>query len=73
MGVSKDKQDSGNQLGELRSEAARRGLDVTAEYVLGGAPAWKGEHRELAGTPAGTLRSLAGCRAISSAQNAGHD
>ena len=45
--VSKDEQESGNQIGELRAEAACRGLDVTAEYVLDGASAWKGEHREL--------------------------
>jgi len=44
--VSKDEQDSGNQLGELRAEASRRGLDVSAEYVLDGASAWKGEHRD---------------------------
>jgi putative DNA-invertase from lambdoid prophage Rac len=45
--VSKDEQESGNQLGELRAEAVRRGLDVAAEYVLDGASAWKGEHRAL--------------------------
>jgi DNA invertase Pin-like site-specific DNA recombinase len=37
--VSKDEQESGNQLAELRQLAARRGLDVTAEYVLDGASA----------------------------------
>ncbi len=63
--VSKDEQESGNQLGELRAEAARRGLDVTAEYVLDGASAWKGEHRELlrqalGRRPRGTLRRAAG-------------
>jgi hypothetical protein len=45
--VGKDEQESGVQLGELRAEAARRGLDITAEYVLDGASAWKGEQREL--------------------------
>jgi DNA invertase Pin-like site-specific DNA recombinase len=42
--VSTDEQETGNQLAELRQWAARRGLAVTAEYVLGGASAWKGEH-----------------------------
>ena len=44
--VSTDEQDSGNQLPELRQWAARRGLAVAAEYVVDGASAWKGEHRE---------------------------
>jgi len=44
--VSKDEQESGNQLGQLRAEAARRGLEVTAEYVLDGLSAWTGAHRE---------------------------
>jgi len=44
--VSTDEQETGNQLAELRHWAARRGLDVAAEYVTGGASAWKGEHRE---------------------------
>jgi len=44
--VSTDEQESGNQLAELRQWAARRGLEVVAEYVLDGASAWKGEHRE---------------------------
>jgi putative DNA-invertase from lambdoid prophage Rac len=44
--VSTDEQDSGNQLAELRAWAARRGLEVAAEYVLDGASAWKGEHRD---------------------------
>lgn len=43
--MSTDEQDSGNQLGELRAWAGRRGLAVTAEYVLPSASAWKGEHR----------------------------
>jgi DNA invertase Pin-like site-specific DNA recombinase len=44
--VSKDEQESGNQLAELRQLAATRGFGVTAEYVLDGASAWKGERRE---------------------------
>ena len=44
--VSTDEQDSGNQIPELRQWAARRGLQVAAEYVLDRASAWKGEHRE---------------------------
>jgi len=44
--VSTDEQESGNQLPELRQWAAHRGLEVAAEYVLDGASAWKGEHRE---------------------------
>ena len=44
--VSTDEQETGNQLAELRHWAARRGLDVAAEYVIDGASAWKGEHRE---------------------------
>jgi DNA invertase Pin-like site-specific DNA recombinase len=44
--VSTDEQESDNQLAELRHGAARRGLEVAAEYVLDGASAWKGEHRE---------------------------
>ena len=44
--VSTDDQETGNQLAELRQWAARRGLDVAAEYVIDGASAWKGEHRE---------------------------
>jgi putative DNA-invertase from lambdoid prophage Rac len=55
--VSKDEQESGNQLGELRAEAARRGLDVTAEYVLEGASAWKGEHRALLRQALGDARA----------------
>jgi putative DNA-invertase from lambdoid prophage Rac len=55
--VSRDEQESGNQLGELRAEAARRGLDVTAEYVLDGASAWKGEHRELLRQALGDARA----------------
>jgi DNA invertase Pin-like site-specific DNA recombinase len=38
--------ESGNQLPELRQWAARRGLQVAAEYVFDGASAWKGEYRE---------------------------
>jgi hypothetical protein len=44
--VSMDEQESGNQLAELRQLAAIRGFEVTAEYVLDGASAWKGEQRE---------------------------
>jgi hypothetical protein len=44
--VSKDEQESGNQLAELRQLAGTRGFAVTAEYVLDGASAWKGEQRE---------------------------
>jgi DNA invertase Pin-like site-specific DNA recombinase len=40
--VSTDKQESGNQLAELRQWAERRGLDVVAEDVLDDASAWKG-------------------------------
>ena len=43
--VSTDVQESGNQLTVLRAEAARRGLDVTAVYVLDGLSAWTGAHR----------------------------
>jgi putative DNA-invertase from lambdoid prophage Rac len=45
--VSTDEQDTGNQLADLRAWAGRRGLAVTAEYILDGASAWKGEHRQL--------------------------
>jgi DNA invertase Pin-like site-specific DNA recombinase len=44
--VSTDERESGNQLAELHQWAARRGLQVAAEYVVDGASAWKGEHRE---------------------------
>ena len=44
--VSTEEQESGNQLPELRQWAARRGLAVAAEYVIDGASAWKGEHRD---------------------------
>jgi DNA invertase Pin-like site-specific DNA recombinase len=44
--VSADEQESGNQLCVLRGEAARRGLEVTAEHVLDGLSAWTGAHRE---------------------------
>jgi DNA invertase Pin-like site-specific DNA recombinase len=44
--VSKDEQESGNQLDVLRADAARRGLDVGAEYVLDGLSAWTGAHRQ---------------------------
>jgi DNA invertase Pin-like site-specific DNA recombinase len=44
--VSTDEQESGNQLDELRAWAARRGLDVAAEYIIDGASAWKGKHRD---------------------------
>ena len=43
--VSTDEQESGNQLAVLRAEAARRGLEVTAVYVLDGLSAWTGAHR----------------------------
>jgi DNA invertase Pin-like site-specific DNA recombinase len=43
--LSTDEQDSGNQLAVLRAEAARRGLEVTAVYVLDGLSAWTGAHR----------------------------
>src|SRR6516225_5705784 len=43
--VSTDEQESGNQLAVLRAEAARRDLDVAAEYVLEGLSAWTGAHR----------------------------
>lgn len=43
--VSTDEQESGSQLAVLRAEAARRGLEVTAEYVLDGLSAWTGAHR----------------------------
>jgi Resolvase, N terminal domain len=45
--VSTAEQESANQLAGLRAWAARRSLEVTAEYVLDGASAWRGEHREL--------------------------
>ena len=44
--VSTEDQDTSNQLAEFRSWADRGGLDVAAEYVLDGASAWKGQHRE---------------------------
>ncbi len=44
--VSTDDQESANQLAELRSWAERRELEVAAEYVLDGASAWTGKHRE---------------------------
>ena len=44
--MSTDDQETGNQLAELRRWAARRSLEVVAEYVIEGASAWKGEHRE---------------------------
>jgi DNA invertase Pin-like site-specific DNA recombinase len=44
--VSTADQDTGNQLAELRAWADRRGLAVAEEYVIDGASAWKGEHRE---------------------------
>ncbi len=37
--VSTDEQESGNQLDELRTWAARRSLDVAAEYIIDGATA----------------------------------
>jgi resolvase-like protein len=44
--VSTDGQEAGNHLDALRAEAARRGLEVAAEYVLDGLSAWTGAHRE---------------------------
>jgi DNA invertase Pin-like site-specific DNA recombinase len=44
--VSTTEQDTGNQLAQLRAEAARRGLDVAREYVLDGLSAWTGAHRD---------------------------
>jgi putative DNA-invertase from lambdoid prophage Rac len=44
--VSKDDQDTGNQLGQLRQLAGRRGMTVVAEYNLDGASAWTGAHRD---------------------------
>jgi DNA invertase Pin-like site-specific DNA recombinase len=44
--VSADEQEPGNQLPELCQWAARRGLEVAAEYVADGASAWNGAHRE---------------------------
>jgi DNA invertase Pin-like site-specific DNA recombinase len=44
--VSTDDQESSNQLSELRQWAARRGLEIAAEYVVDGASAWKGEHHD---------------------------
>src|SRR5258708_5489848 len=44
--VSTDAQETACQLAELRSWAERRGLKVVAEYVLDGASAWTGKHRE---------------------------
>lgn len=44
--VSTSDQETGNQLDELRAWAQRRGLTVTAEYILDGESAYKGEHRE---------------------------
>jgi Resolvase, N terminal domain len=44
--VSTDDQDISNQLAELRAWAGRRGLDIAPEYVLDGASAWKGQHRD---------------------------
>ena len=43
--VSTGDQETANQLAALRAEAARRGLDVAAEYVLEGLSAWTGAHR----------------------------
>ena len=56
-------QDSGNQFDALRAEAARRGVEVPAEYVPGGLPAWSGAHREqlreaLSGARAGRVEVL---------------
>lgn len=42
--VSTDEQESGNQLAELRQWAARRGLDVAAEYVIDGPPRGRASH-----------------------------
>jgi hypothetical protein len=60
-GASPPPQDTGNQLAELRAWAARRGLDIAAEYVLDGASAWKGKHRDLL------------ARALADARTGGYD
>ncbi len=44
--VSTDDQETAAQLAELRSWAERRSFEVAAEYVLDGASAWTGKHRE---------------------------
>jgi putative DNA-invertase from lambdoid prophage Rac len=44
--VSTDDQDTANQLAELRQWAAHRGMDIACEYVLEGASAWNGKHRD---------------------------
>jgi putative DNA-invertase from lambdoid prophage Rac len=53
--------ESGNQLDALRAEAARRGLEIIAEYVLDGLSAWTGAHRKQ-------LR-----RALDDARSGGHE
>jgi putative DNA-invertase from lambdoid prophage Rac len=47
--VSTDDHDTGNQLAELLAWAQRRGLEIVHEYVLDGASAWKGQHRDQLG------------------------
>jgi len=44
--VSTDEQDTRNQVAELCQWAEHRGLDIAAEYILEGASAWNGKHRE---------------------------
>lgn len=44
--VSTDEQETGNQVAELQQWAEHRGLEITAEYILEGASAWNGKHRE---------------------------
>lgn len=47
--VSTREQESANQVTELRQWAARRGFDITAEYILPDNSAFKGEQREQLG------------------------
>jgi Resolvase, N terminal domain len=44
--VSKDEQETGNQLDQLQAWAHRRGLEVAAAFQLDGASAWTGAHRD---------------------------
>lgn len=44
--VSTEEQEAGNQVAELRQWAERRGFEIAAEYILEGASAWNGKHRE---------------------------
>jgi WD40 repeat protein len=57
--VSTDEQESGNQLDELRTWAARRSLDVAAEYIIDGATAGADKTARLWGPATGEhLRTL---------------